>query len=89
MYSVCYAGMLIKLNKTACLRDIVGNKQIRVPRWDFAMSYIPVMMAAPVIIYIAWVLQDLPEVQWFATDIHEVQNIDEDIVVEWTCIFNT
>ncbi|KAK3084322.1 hypothetical protein FSP39_011558 [Pinctada imbricata] len=88
VYSVCYAGMLIKLNKTACLRDVVGTNQIRIPRWDFAVSYLPVMVAAPVMIYVAWVLEDLPDVEWVVTDIHDVTNVDE-VEVKWSCKINT
>lgn len=87
VYSITLTGLLIKLNKTACLHAIVKTNITKLPKWDFAFTYLPIVISAPIIIYIVWTLEDPVTMTWSVPSLFQISKID-DIYIQWYCEFN-
>lgn len=89
VYSITLTGLLIKLNKTACLHDhaIVKTNITKLPKWDFAFTYLPIVISAPIIIYVVWTLEDPVTMTWSVPSLFQISKID-DLYIQWYCEFN-
>ncbi|XP_061196408.1 uncharacterized protein LOC133204678 [Saccostrea echinata] len=87
VYSITLTGLLIKLNKTACLHAIIGTNITKLPKWDFALTYLPIVMSAPIIVFVVWNVSDPVTMTWSVPTLFEISNID-DISITWRCDFN-
>lgn len=87
VYSITLTGLLIKLNKTACLHAIVKTNITKLPKWDFAFTYLPIVISAPIIIYVVWTLEDPVTMTWSVPSLFQISKID-DLYIQWYCEFN-
>ncbi|XP_062599338.1 uncharacterized protein LOC134260815 [Saccostrea cucullata] len=87
VYSITLTGLLIKLNKTACLHAIIGTNITKLPKWDFVFTYLPIVLSAPVIIFVVWTVNDPVTMTWSVPSLFEISNVD-DISITWRCDFN-
>lgn len=87
VYSITLTGLLIKLNKTACLQAIVKTNITKLPKWDFAFTYLPIVISAPIIVFVVWTLEDPVAMKWSVPSLFQISKI-EDITIQWRCVFN-
>lgn len=87
VYSITLTGLLIKLNKTACLHAIVKTNITKLPKWDFAFTYLPIVISAPIIIYVVWTLEDPVTMTWSVPSLFQISKTD-DLYIQWYCEFN-
>lgn len=87
VYSITLTGLLIKLNKTACLQAIVKTNITKLPKWDFAFTYLPIVISAPIIVFVVWTLEDPVAMEWSVPSLFQISKI-EDITIQWRCVFN-
>ncbi|XP_069135365.1 uncharacterized protein [Argopecten irradians] len=86
-YAICIGALVVKVNKTACLRFNLGFRQSRLPRWDFVLTYIPLLVVPTIVAFSNWMQSDAINIVWNVPGIREISNIDE-VTISWRCSFD-
>ncbi|XP_021344978.1 metabotropic glutamate receptor 5-like, partial [Mizuhopecten yessoensis] len=86
-YAISNASLIVKINKTVCLRSYLGLQQSRVPRWDFALTYIPLLLVPTIIAFFKWMQSDVINISSTVPGIREISNVDE-VTITWRCSFD-
>ncbi|XP_060074601.1 uncharacterized protein LOC132554312 [Ylistrum balloti] len=86
-YVICIASFIVKINKTVCLRSYLGLHKSKVPRWDFAMTYIPFLLVPTIIAFNNWLQNEVVKINSTVPGIREILNID-DVTITWSCSFD-
>ncbi|XP_033748118.1 uncharacterized protein LOC117333096 [Pecten maximus] len=86
-YAICTASLVVKINKTACLRSYLGLQQSSVPSWDFALTYMPLLLVPTIILFFKWMKSDAVQINSTVPGIRKISSIDE-VTISWRCSFD-